>query len=238
MDLNGKRVLVTGGAVRIGRTLAFAFAGKGASVTVHCNSSKDEAIALLCELDKFSSGNEFISADLTDLYDIRQTIFPRLPETDILINNASVFHNGMLAEEDLAHAKTQFDINFWAPYIIMNEYKKQRGNKDSLIINFLDYRIKKPSVTDGTYLISKYALERLTELSAIQWAPSIRVNAIAPGFVIPPSNMVNSTMEKSLRKVPMGKAVPFEDIAKACIFIAEAESLTGQTIFLDGGASL
>lgn len=238
MNLNGKRVLITGGAIRIGRAVALAFARKGANITVHCNNSKNEALGLLDELDKFSSGNEFISADLTDLYEIRQTIFPRLPETDILINNASAFHNSRLEDEDLVKAKIQFDINFWAPYMLMNEFKKQREGRDSLVINFLDYRIKKPSVSDGTYLISKYALEKLTELSAIQWAPSMRVNAIAPGFVIPPSNMANSTMEKSLRKVPMGKAVALNSISSACLFLAETDCVTGQTLFLDGGASL
>ena len=102
MNLNGKRVLITGGAARIGRAIALAFARKGASITVHCNNSKNEALGLLGELDKFSSGNEYISADLTDLYEIRQTIFPRLSEIDILINNASVFRNSKLVNEDLS----------------------------------------------------------------------------------------------------------------------------------------
>ena len=135
-------------------------------------------------------------------------------------------------------AKVQFDTNFWAPYILMREFNMQRTNRDSLIINFLDYRIRKPSFSDGTYFVSKHALGKLTELSAIQWAPLMRVNAVAPGFVIPPKNMENSTMEKSLRKVPLGKAITLEDISNACIFLAETESITGQTIFLDGGASL
>lgn len=238
MDLNGKKVLITGGAVRIGRAIAIAFARKGASIIVHCNNSKDEAVALLGELDKFSSGNEYISADLTDMYDLRQTVFPRLSMADILINNASVFHNCKLEDETLHEAKMQFDINFWAPYILMNEFKKRRGLRDSLIINFLDYRIKKPSTLDGTYLVSKCALANLTELSAIQWAPSIRVNAVAPGFVIPPKTMEGSTMKKSLRKVPLGKAVTLDSITSACIFLAENDSVTGQTLFLDGGASL
>lgn len=238
MNLNEKKILITGSAVRVGRALALAFAKKGSSIIVHCNNSKNEAIALLGELDKFSSGNEFISADLTDLYEIRESIFPKLPEIDIMINSASVFHNCKLAEEDLIQAKNQFDVNFWAPYILMKEFQKQRALQDSLVINFLDYRIEKPSISDGTYLVSKYALEKLTKLAALEWAPSMRVNAVAPGFVIPPKNMENSTMEKSLRKVPLGKPVALEDISNACIFIAEAESITGQTIFLDGGASL
>ncbi len=238
MDLNGKKVLITGSAVRIGKALALAFARKGASIIVHCNESKDQAVELLAELDKFSSGNEFISADLTDTYEIRQVVLPKLSVTDILINNASVFQNVKLEDENLLRAKNQFDINFWAPYILMHEFKKQRSQKDSLIINFLDYRIKKPAIFDGSYLISKCALWKLTELSALQWAPFMRVNAVAPGFVIPPGNIENSSMEKSLKRVPLGKAASMDSISSACTFLAENDSITGQTVFIDGGASL
>lgn len=238
MNLNGKKVLITGSAVRIGRAIALSFAKNGACVLVHCNESKDKAINLLRELDKFSTGNEYISADLSDSHDISQIIFPKLAEVDILINNASVFQKNKLSEETLSEAKKQFEINFWAPYTLMKEFRKQRASKESLIINILDYRIERPSLSDSSYLIAKGALQKLTELAALQWAPEIRVNAVAPGFVIPPKGMENSTMEKSLKKVPMGKPTPVSSIASACLFLSENDSITGETIFLDGGASL
>ena len=82
------------------------------------------------------------------------------------------------------------------------------------------------------------ALETLTFLSALQWAPNTRVNGIASGFVIPPIGMDSLTMEKSLKKVPSGKPVSVKDICSTCVYLAETESVTGQIIYLDGGAHL
>ena len=120
----------------------------------------------------------------------------------------------------------------------MKEFKKQRQGRDSSIINILDYRIRKPSVLDGTYLITKDALCKLTELAALQWAPEMRVNAVSPGFVLPPKGMESSTMEKSLKKVPLAKPTDPLSIANACVFLSENDGITGQTLYVDGGASI
>ncbi|HBM16457.1 MAG TPA: hypothetical protein DD381_08990 [Lentisphaeria bacterium] len=238
MDIKGKKILITGAAVRIGREIAIALAMKGASIVIHCFKSRNEASRLLQELDKFSSGNELIVANLSNYRSINQKIFPKLPDIDILINNAASFYNCRLLEEDISKARRQFELNFWAPYFIMKEFRNKRDGKDSLIINILDYRIKKPAISDGTYLITKDSLHKLTKLAALQWAPKIRVNAVAPGFVIPPKGMENSNMDKSLKKVPLGKPTALSSIASACVFLTENDAITGQTIYMDGGASL
>jgi NAD(P)-dependent dehydrogenase (short-subunit alcohol dehydrogenase family) len=140
--------------------------------------------------------------------------------------------------ESLADARIQFEVNFWAPYVLMKEFNRQRASKESVIINILDYRIEKPSSNDGIYLITKDALRKLSELAALQWAPGTRVNAVAPAFVVPPRGMENSTMKQSLKKVPLGKPASAGAVASACIFLAETDSITGQTVFIDGGASI
>jgi NAD(P)-dependent dehydrogenase (short-subunit alcohol dehydrogenase family) len=74
--------------------------------------------------------------------------------------------------------------------------------------------------------------------AALQWAPEIRVNAIAPGPVLPPTNIPDSKMEETLKKVPLGKAVNMRNLCSACLFLAENESITGQIIFADCGQHL
>jgi len=102
----------------------------------------------------------------------------------------------------------------------------------------LDYRINKYGLNDGSYSISKKSLEALTFMSALQWAPKVRVNGIASGFVIPPVGMELSTMEKSLKKVPASKPVSVKDICSTCLYLVKTDSVTGQIVYLDGGAHL
>lgn len=236
MNIEGKKILVTGGAKRVGREICKAFAEAGARVIIHYNSSKKEAKALLQKLGGASKGHEIIKADLSIREEL-SGVCKILKDIDVLVNNASVFDNKCLIKEDIDNAKKQFDINFWVPFELMCKLAKKR-QKESVIINMLDYRINKCGLNDGSYLISKKSLEALTLMSALQWAPKIRVNGIASGFVIPPVGMEESTMEKSLKKVPTGKVVSVKDICSTCLYLVKTESVTGQIVYLDGGAHL
>jgi NAD(P)-dependent dehydrogenase (short-subunit alcohol dehydrogenase family) len=115
---------------------------------------------------------------------------------------------------------------------------RRRRQKESVIINILDYRIKKYSSNDGSYTISKKSLEAITFMSALQWAPKVRVNGIAPGFVTPPVGLRSSKMEKSLKKVPSGSPVSVKDICSTCLYLVKTESVTGEIVYLDGGAHI
>ncbi len=141
MDLIGKRVLVTGGAVRVGAEICRAFARAGANVTIHYNNSKNEATTLLDELGGESKGHSIYQCDLTQLKKLR-SIFSYIGKIDILINNASTFFMGSFSDETFEDARKQFDVNYWAPVELMRAFSSQDITEGN-IINILDQRIDK-----------------------------------------------------------------------------------------------
>ncbi|MFZ2655353.1 MAG: SDR family oxidoreductase [Victivallales bacterium] len=236
MNLKNKTVLVTGGAVRIGRTICIAFAAAGAKLAIHYNNSEKDALKLLKELGGEKSGHMSVKCELSDL-DAVERLIPSIGKTDILINNASIYVPCPLAKESIPDAKRQMDINFRAPLILMRKFQEQKI-KEGCVINLLDRRISKSYPDDGSYALSKKALAEATLTAALEWAPRIRVNGVAPGAVLPPRGMEKSRMKIQISMTPMKKAPTPEDVAKACIFLVENDSITGQVIFVDGGQHL
>jgi NAD(P)-dependent dehydrogenase (short-subunit alcohol dehydrogenase family) len=233
MDIKGKNLLVTGGAKRIGAAFCKAFAGNGATVAIHCNSSRADAEELLKELPP---GNHKIICQ--DLYDpaAAEKIFSQAGQVDILINNASVFLLYPDGETD-EQFNYQYRVNFLAPFDLMNKFRIQ-NLQAGCILNILDQRINKKDTSGGSYFLSKKALADATVASALRWAPSIRVNGIAPGPVLPPVGLEESKMEKTLKEVPLGKPVAMDDMTGSALFLARNESITGQILYVDCGQSL
>ena len=147
---------------------------------------------------------------------------PALRSANILINNASVFVRRTLLEESGTEADRQFRINYTAPVELMKLFA-ETGSGPRLIINMLDQGIQHPDATSFSYAVSKKALAAATEAAALQLAPGIRVNGIAPGPVLPPVELPLSKMEKTLKTVPLGRPVALEDLCSACLFLAQNE---------------
>lgn len=233
MNINGKRVLVTGGAVRVGRAISLAFAGAGADVVIHCLNSKDKADELLGELGPRGAGK--IVCDLA-CPDAASSIFDAAGDIDILVNNASTFKLAPLEEESKEDFDRQMSVNFQTPLELMKEFR--RRSETGCIINILDQRIVKNDISGGSYLLSKKALGEATLSAATQWGPGFRVNSIAPGPVFPPVGMEDSKMEKTIKTLPLKRAVSIGDLTDAVLFLASNESVTGQIIFVDCGQHL
>ena len=221
MNINDKRVLVTGGALRIGRAVCTAFAEAGAQVVIHCNNSLEQANELLNTLP--GSGHQLVQCDLNS----PEGLLAQCGQIDILINNASVYRLPDGQEDQY------MKINYAAPFSLMKQFAAQ-GLDEGCIINFLDAN---ENGTDA-YSQSKQCLYDLTMEVALKYAPKIRVNAIAPGPVLPPVNLKGPGMQEILKNVPMGKQVPLRNITNACKFLVENDSLTGQIIYVDGGQHL
>ena len=236
MNLKNKKVLVTGGAVRIGRGICRMFANHGSKIILHYNCSESAAEKLFAELGGVDKGHMLTKGDLTCQSYISNLILS-LGKIDILVNNASSFNDKPLDTEDLHLARQQYEINFWAPLTLMQQFRKQCSD-EGLIINVLDQRVWSLNKNSGTYLLSKKSLADVTRLAALQWAPKIRVNGIAPGIVVPPVWMPNSKMQKSIAAIPMKRSTQISEIANACIFLTENNSVTGEIITLDGGLHL
>jgi pteridine reductase len=222
MNIIGKRVLLTGGALRIGRAICIAFAEAGAEVIIHCNKSLEQAQELLNALP--GSGHQVIQCDLNS----PEKLLDKCGQIDILINNASVYR--LPKEEEEQYMK----INYAAPMSLMKQFTAQNLD-EGCIINFLD---AKENYSSDPYSISKQALRDATLEAALKFAPKIRVNAIAPGPVLPPVDINGLGMQEILKEVPMARQVPLNDITDACLFLIKNESLTGQIIYVDGGQHL
>jgi NAD(P)-dependent dehydrogenase (short-subunit alcohol dehydrogenase family) len=158
------------------------------------------------------------------------------PGIDVLINNASIFELSALTPASLASLNRHFSVNFIAPYILTSQFAQKC--KHGQIINMLDTHIVNNKTQYTTYLLSKKALCELTKMSALELAPDIRVNAIAPGLIFPPENTRPGYLQKLAEKIPLKKAGQAGQIAQSIEFLLNNPYVTGQVIFNDGGEHL
>ncbi len=227
MVLKGKRVLVTGGAVRIGKAITQALQAAGAEVVVHYRNSKTEAEAL----SPFT-----VQADLQCL-ETCAGLIERAGPLDILINNASIFTKDSLADATPERVRREFQINLFAPMELTRAFAAQAG-QGGAIVNLLDRRIACNDSTCAPYSITKKGLENLTQLAALEYAPNITVNAVAPGPVLPPPGSSAESARELAGNIPLDQLPTLGSIAEAVLFLLQADSITGQTLFVDGGQHL
>ncbi|MFA6173912.1 MAG: SDR family oxidoreductase [Kiritimatiellales bacterium] len=230
MNLNGKRALVTGGAVRIGRAITEALLAEGAEVIVHFRTSEKEA-------DTFWPN--IIQADLSDPAQC-ETLLERASQQfgpiDILVNNAAVFHQTKLADATYDTVMKELQPNLLAPLALIRGFARQ--TKTGKIINLLDRRITSHDTTCIPYMLSKKGLEELTKLAALDLAPGITVNAVAPGAILPPPKDRDNPAWEYAGTIPLGKRPTPADVASAVLYLLKSDHITGQTIFVDGGQNL
>lgn len=237
--ISGKTALITGAAVRLGRATALALADCGVNIAIHYNQSTDDASVLNDKLSSFGIKSWLVQADLS-VEDELQQLIPRVLDMtggiDILINNASIFPADTLSTMTFESVMQNIRVNTWAPYALGRDFYNycHTGN----IINFLDARLPGYDWQHASYTISKHALSLLTRMTALEYAPKIRVNAVAPGLILPPPGKDESFMEPLIPLVPMGKHGTTDEIARAVIYLLENEFITGETIYIDGGRHL
>lgn len=236
-----KTALITGASKRVGKAIAEHLAGKGWSVIIHFNSSEKPAQELKNALSRKFPGQNFntIQANLSDESEVEK-IIPQVAEKtgrfDLLINNASVFEPGYLAETNAGLFNSQMDVNLKAPFLLIRDFAKHCKNGN--IINFVDTRITTSKSNFAAYSLSKKGLWELTKMAALELSPEIRVNAIAPGVTLPPEDKDESYLENLAKNIPMKKPGGLVPILKSIDYILENEHLTGQLLFVDGGENL
>jgi NAD(P)-dependent dehydrogenase (short-subunit alcohol dehydrogenase family) len=226
MNLQGKRALVTGGAVRIGAAITKALQAEGAEVVVHYRHSKVEA-------EKLSPHT--VQADL-ESPEACSLLIEKAGHLDVLVNNASIFTQDGLASSTQDRVQREFQVNLFAPLELSRSFAAQAG--EGAVINLLDRRIRCHDTTCVPYTLSKKGLEELTLLTALEYAPRIRVNAVAPGPVLPPPDSATADVREMAGVIPLDVLPTPDEIAAAAVYLLKAESVTGQIIYVDGGQHL
>lgn len=241
--LKGQVALVTGGGARIGRAVAIALADHGATVAVHYNRSSDEAERVVRLIHRRGGKAEKIQADLGDDAQCI-TLVPRvkraLGTVRILINNASLFGEGDFNSTTLKEWDDNLDINLRAPFRLSQAFAAQnRGRLRGVILNLSDWRGLRPGKDHFAYTVSKAALVKMSEATALALAPRIRVNCLALGSILLPEHSKTHTKRELIDAIPLNRIGAPRDVVAAMIYLLGPGSfVTGETIVVDGGRLL
>ena len=233
--LANKTALITGAAKRIGRAIPLGLAKEGANIVIHYSASAKEADQLREELTSLHVTAWTIKADFSKPPEY-ETLIQRASDAagplDILLNNASVFSADHLGNADFKGLMRQIEINAWVPFVLSREFERRRRGH---IINILDARIAGHDREHVSYLLSKQMLATLTQMTALDFAPAITVNGIAPGLILSPAGEDEKYLQNLARSVPLKRPGSPEDIVSAAIYLLTNDFLTGQILFVDGG---
>ncbi len=231
--------IVTGGAIRIGRAMALHLARKGFNIALLYHSSGTASNETIAEARSQGIQCQGYAGDLRNLEETElfvEKILKDFDDVELLVNSAANFIQENVEQTRLNTLVDTFNLNLMAPYILMREYKR-KVNK-GLIVNILDERVARTVPTFAAYSVSKAGLKHLTELAAVEWGKTIRVNGIAPGLILPPQGGPPDYLEKAAEKVPTGTHGSLEDLLKALDYLMENDFVNGETLFVDGGESL
>lgn len=244
MELQGKVVIVTGGAVRIGRAITLALAQAGCHVLLHYGHSADEAEATQAEAQAVGVEVVLHQADLQDAA-ATQTIIPaaiqRFGRADILINNAAIFpEEDQFATLSLEQWQQVLAVNLQAPFLLSQAFAQYRQpGQMGKIINVNDARIPRPAPDHFAYRLTKGGLWQMTSILAQALAPHITVNAVALGAILPPPGLGDTYLEDiARRRVPLRRAGNPQIVAENVLHLLRQDFLTGVTLTLDGGEFL
>ncbi len=236
---NSSLALVTGSAHRLGKAFALSLAKMGYAIALHYRGSADEAEKTVEEICALGVDCIPIRADLTQPEKI-DFLFSLVDEfkqpLKVVVNSAAVMPAGKPQELDLRDWDSAIDLNLRAPFLISQHAAKRMTN--GLIVNITDIGANKAWSRYPSYTVSKAGLESLTKILARAFAPNIRVNAIAPGLVLPSDVVNEETWNKLVDKLPLKRAATLDELTMTLEFLIKNEYITGQTIAVDGGYSL
>ena len=235
-----RAALITGGGRRIGAAIALALSRAGYAVVLHANRSRGDAEALAAKIEKSGGKAVVILADLADAKAVGGLIpaAAAFAPLTLLVNNASVFEEDEIGTLDRADFEATMAINLTAPLFLAQAFAAQaKTGSDASIVNIVDQRVLRPTPKFFSYTMSKSALHAATVTLAQALAP-LRVNAVAPGPVLPSPRQTEAQFTEQAAAVPLGRGPSPEDIAAAVVYLAAATSVTGVTLPVDGGQHL
>lgn len=238
-----KLALVTGGLHRVGAAIAARLAREGYRLALHKHNPAEPDPVLVEALAETGAENRHFAADLSDPAAV-EALIPRVAEAfgrvpDLLVNNAALFAEGewpALTQADLA---AMMQLNHHAPVMLAKALVAAAGaERRPAIVNIVDQRVAQPVPDQIAYSLSKAALWQATATLAVAFGNRARINAVAPGLTLATGDYSDGQMERLAARMPLGALPTPGQIAEAVLYLARAEAVTGQTIFVDGGAHL
>lgn len=243
MILSNTSAIVTGGAVRIGRAIGHALATAGVNVCVHYGHSADAAQEAVREFTSLGVRATSVQADLQNSLLAAEKVVEHalreFGEVQFLINSAAIFEPGSLAETDEDQWDRHLDINLKAPFFMTREFVRRFAPAaHGAVVNIVDWRGTRPCPGHAAYTLSKAALVAQTRLLAQELGPRIRVNAVAPGAILPSPNETALEFQRRGDRNPLGIVGTPEDVADAVLFLLNSSFITGEILHVTGGEQL
>ncbi|HEV8628777.1 MAG TPA: SDR family oxidoreductase [Thermoanaerobaculia bacterium] len=243
MELSGRRALVTGAGVRLGRELALALADAGCAVALHHWRSSAGAEETAAEINARGGRAVPLRYDLS-VPEVCAALIAaarqQLGGLDILVNNAALFLPGELATTTVEAWDAQLALNLRAPFLLAQAFAGGLPREArAKIVNVTDARVRRPARGHLAYRVSKAALIHLTELLALELAPRVTVNAVAPGAMLPPPGEGDGELGRRVAAgVPLGRAGGAAPLVAAVLFLLREDFATGVVLPVDGGEYL
>ena len=239
--MEANKIIITGGATRIGAAISKKLSGPGVEMVIHYNKSKSSAEKLKKELSKSETKVYLVKGDLSKEKDVKKIVKfakSKLKYFDCLVNNASLFENDKIENFTTNSWGRHLRTNLRAPALLSKEFAKNTKSSNNNIINIIDQRIFKLTPFFFSYTISKTGLYTLTKTSAMSLAPNIRVNGIAPGPTLKNKKQTEKHFRKQYLATPLKRQVDLKEICNAVDFLINNRSITGQVLAIDSGQNL
>lgn len=230
--------LVTGGAVRVGRAIALSLAEAGYDLLISYNESRAESSEVERAVREAGQRAQAVQADLSrgaDVARLARAAGDHFGRLDLLVNSASSFAPGDLLDITAEAWDAVMAVNLRAPFLLVRDTAHLLRAARGAVVNVVDLSALHPWTTHPHHSVSKAGLLHLTRVMARRLAPEVRVNAVAPGYVLPPAHHDAAEIERNRQRIPMGRAGAPEDVASAVRFLARAEYVTGEVVAVDGG---
>ncbi len=240
--LAGRTALVTGSGRRLGQAFALGLAQSGADLAVHYHGSDSGAQQTASQARALGRRAELFQADLGDVQqaiDLISRVAREMHALDILVNSASIFEPLTAETTDLDAWVRHMRLNLTAPFFLIQALARHLAGRPGSVVNVLDWRALHPGADHVPYTISKAGLAAATRSLALAYAPSLRVNALALGAILPPSDLGPEAADKPIQGVPAGRWGSVAEAVEGLMFlVAGPDYMTGQIVYVDGGRHL
>jgi NAD(P)-dependent dehydrogenase (short-subunit alcohol dehydrogenase family) len=239
--MEANKIIITGGATRIGAAISKKLSGPGVKIVIHYNKSKSSAEKLKKELSISKTKVYLVKGDLSKETDVKKIVKfakSKLKYFDCLVNNASLFENDKIKNFTANSWELHLKTNLRAPALLSKEFAKNTKGSNNNIINIIDQTVFKLTPFFFSYTISKTGLYTLTKTSAMSLAPNIRVNGIAPGPTLKNKKQTEKHFRKQYLATPLKRQVNLKEICNAVDFLINNKSITGQVLAIDSGQNL